>query len=305
MESYTESLVVGTSGYRLPLVVMDLAMDVEGRGEYEIAQRRMGLAVGEHNRPPDSWFRADFGGILRYAYCTPEFVMGTNMREARPQTDWHLGASQSSWHGVIFKGAPNARIVPKCNNKGGDTFNEQWSVQKNGTLIAQKLKTHVNALEMMVWISSESISDPMEEHGWIFVESSGAYAAVRPVDGGYHWKPAPAKAYKGKFMVCEDEWSPVIIEVGRKADFTDFAAFRKAVAACPISFKNEVLRYTGLAGNKFVFHADQSSSPEIDGKTVDYAPGMVFDSPFVKSEWLSGVVTIQKGERSLLLDFND
>lgn len=305
MESYTESLVVGTSQYRLPLVVLDLAMDVEGRGVYEIRQRRMGLAMGEHNRPPDAWFRTDFGGILRYSYCTPEFVIGTNMREARPQPDWHLGASQSSWHGVIFAGEKNARIVPKCANRGGDSLNEQWSVQRQGTLIAQKLRTHVDAREMMVWISANTLSEPLEENGWIFVEAQGAYAAVRPVTGGYQWRPAPAKAYTGRFMVCADEWSPVIVEAARKVEFEDFAAFRRAVVERPITFDNNVLRYRGLGGNDFVFYAGQDRIPEIDGETVDYAPGRVFDSPFLSSEWLSGVVTIRKGERSLVLDFNE
>ncbi|MGV7230080.1 MAG: hypothetical protein ACQ9IQ_15655, partial [Nitrospirales bacterium] len=305
MESYTESLVVTTSQYRLPLVIMDLIMDVEGRGVYEITQRRIGLAVGEHNRPPDSWFRSDFGGILRYSYCTPEFILGTNMREARPQSDWHLGASQSVFHGVIFDGAKNARIVPKCSNKGGDTFNEQWSVQKKSTLIAQKLKTHQKAEDMMVWISSSTLSEPLEENAWVFVEAKGAFAAVRPVTGGYTWAPRPAKAYEGKFLVCENEWSPVILEVGRKVDYTDFAAFRKAVLTQPLAFEEDVLRYTSLSGNEFVFYADQSQSPKIDGKTVDYTPEMVFDGPFVRSKWLSGEVTIRKGNRSLILDFND
>jgi hypothetical protein len=304
MESYTESLVVATSQYRLDLLTMDLAMDVEGRRVYETAQRRMGLAVGNHNKPPDAWFRTDFGGILRYAYCTPEFVLGTNMREARPQSDWHLGASQSSWHGVIFRGDINARIVPKCNNKKGDTLNEQWSVQRKGTLIAQKLKTHVNALEMQVWFSSESLTEPLEEHGWIFVEAQGAYAAVRPIIGGYHWAPPPSKKYKGVFLVCENEWTPVILEVARKVDYPDYAAFRKVVKECPLSVKQDVLHYRAPGGDTFTFYMNQDKCPEINGSPVNYAPERVFDGPFVQSKWLSGLVTVQKGTRKRILDFN-
>jgi hypothetical protein len=31
----------------------------------------------------------------------------------------------------------------------------------------------------------------------------------------------------------------------------------------------------------------------------------VYDSPFVQSDWKSGVVTIQKGIRKLVLNFNE
>jgi hypothetical protein len=37
---------------------------------------------------------------------------------------------------------------------------------------------------------------------------------------------------------------------------------------------------------------------------VDYAPPKAFDSPFIQSGWDSGVVTIRKGQRRLVLDFN-
>jgi hypothetical protein len=43
----------------------------------------------------------------------------------------------------------------------------------------------------------------------------------------------------------------------------------------------------------------------VNGQRVNYAPGKVYDSPFVQSDWDSGVVTIQKGARKLILNFNE
>jgi len=37
---------------------------------------------------------------------------------------------------------------------------------------------------------------------------------------------------------------------------------------------------------------------------VNGAPPQAFDSPFVRSKWDSGVVTITKDGRTLVLDFN-
>lgn len=45
--------------------------------------------------------------------------------------------------------------------------------------------------------------------------------------------------------------------------------------------------------------------PRIDGKPVNLDPETVFDSPYLNSVHGSGVVTIEKGERKLVLDFNE
>jgi hypothetical protein len=65
-----------------------------------------------------------------------------------------------------------------------------------------------------------------------------------------------------------------------------------------------VLRYRGLADDAFTFFADQSRPPLVNEVPVDYAPARALDSPFVQAEWDSGVVTLQKGARRLVLDFN-
>ena len=293
-----------TSDYRLPLIVLDMFHDPEGRGDYEVRSRRMGLAEEGFHGNPDYRLRTDFGGILRYSYVTPHFIMGTQIMEARPFEDWTMISSQNRWHGVIFSGHPNARIYPQCQ---GDSpvFNAQWSLQHKGTLIAQKLpddgyNRHANASR--VFFSEAGLDNRMEEGDWVFAEAEGAYAAVRPSRGGYVWDTE--ETHMGDWIVLEDEYAPVIIEVSLKEDHADYAAFREAVQALPLSWEDATLQYTGLEGAALRFHTDYSALPEVDGEAVDLAPERVFDSPFIQSDWDSGVVTLRKGERSLTLDFN-
>ena len=296
-----------TSSYRMPLVVMDMALDAKGRGVYETKQRRMGLVYAGYHTPPDYRLRTDFGGIYRYTWCTPEFIIGTAMFEARPFEDWSMISSQNRWHGVIFDGHVDARIFPQCQSTTGRvTYNQQWAVQQKGTLIAQKLpgkKYSREAGDMRVWFAENGLSNRVEEDGWVFVEAAGAYAAVRPVMGNYRWQK-DEKDGPGDWLRCEHELTPVIIEVARKVDFADYQAFRKAVLSLPMKFKKKVLTYQGLSGDEFTFYADYSANPKVNGKTVNYAPEKVFDSPFIQSQWNSGVVTISKGSRKLTLDFN-
>ena len=304
-----------TSTYRMPLVVMDLALDVQGRGVFEVRRRVPGAAVPGFQWWPDNRIDPDAGGINRYTWCAPEFVMGTFMVDSKPWEAWSMLFSENRWQGVIFAGHPNARIVPECEALGSNpklggklinlTYNQHWSVQCKGTLITQKLPGSRDAGRMKVWISEEGLTNVVQHDGWVFVEAQGAYAAVRPARGGYSWQRetgASATATSGSWMLCADEWTPVIIEVARKAEVADYEAFRNAVSATERRLDGPVLTYRGFRGDTFVFHADHSRPPSVNGLPVDYAPAMVYDSPFIQSAWNSGRVTIRKDYRELVID---
>jgi hypothetical protein len=312
-----------TSSWHMPDVVMDLALDISGRGDYEVRERRLGL-LGAAAERPHFRLRSDTSALLRYSDVTPDFIMSTLLCEARPAEEWAPVSAQNRWHGVIFRGATNARIYPYCESDHS-SYNQQWSVQHKGTLIAQKLKTSTHADALRVWFSKEGLSAPVRDGAWIFAEASGAWAAVRVVSGEADFAPdiVPAAAKKkkqaaadedsdsaasndrGRILKCADDFSPVIIEVARKTDFATVDEFRRAVQALPAKVEQGILTYTGLGGDRFTFFVNQSQPPQINGQRIDYAPPKAYDSPFVQSAWDSGVVTIQKGARKLVLNFNE
>ena len=96
----------------------------------------------------------------------------------------------------------------------------------------------------------------------------------------------------------------MILEVARKADFTDFKTFRDTVKALPFQFDGTVLTYTGISKDRFKFFADQSKRSQINGAPIDLGPEKVYDSPFVQSDWDSGVVTIHYAGKRRVIDFN-
>lgn len=295
------AMCLATSEYRLPRVIMDLILDREGKGSFEYFSRRMGLDLVRNNWSQTRTYILDpsFGGILRYTYVTPDFIMGTSLLEKRPANHWSGISQQNRWHGVIFRGNPDLRIFPQPTATGpGDRGNnEQWSVQRKGTLIAQKLTTSENIGPMRVFIPNLRGARP-EEDGWVFLQLPHAYAAVRPAYGGYTWDSA-------EWMLLNDEFAPVIIEVVRESDFPSFADFKEAVKQAPRSHSDGVLTYTGLLDHgTFTFYTSSSTPPRIDGVPIDYAPPKVFHSPFLESAWASGLVRIHKGSRAMVLDFN-
>ncbi len=308
------SLNAALSGYRPPAVVADIALDVAGRGRYEVRQRPLGLATSGGMHPYK--LRTDFGGIQRYSYCDPAFIIGTPMTEARPLEDWTGISAQNRWQGVIFSGDKEARIVPIVRPKDNRVaMNGQWSVQCKGSLITQKLKTKKGGAEMLVWISKQGLGDPIEEDGLVFVEAEGAYAAIRVIKGGFEWArskgsslPDPFAARwattDGATMILKQEYAPVILEVMAKTDVKSFELFRKKVKSADFEFVGDKLVYNTIYGDQLTFHTDYKQVPSINGKPVDYARAKAFESPFLDSDWNSGIVTIRKGDRKKVLDFN-
>jgi hypothetical protein len=159
---------------------------------------------------------------------------------------WLAISSQNRWHGVVFAGHRNARVVPLVAAEDDRAnYNQQWSVQRKGTLICQKLRTSTRCGAMREWFSGDGLGEPIEEGEWVFVESEGAYAAVRVVEGGFQWKDdiytivkpegIVYKTRPGRTMVLNEEFSPVILEVTAKSDMQSFDAFKAKVKGCEIS----------------------------------------------------------------------
>jgi hypothetical protein len=300
------------SDYRPPAVVADIALDVKGRGRYEVRQRPQGL--GQTGKPTKtagtkepSIMRLDGGGILRYTFCDPAFVMGTPMTKA--DGAYVAISAQNRWQGVVFAGKDDARIVPIPRPKDNRVaMNAFWSVQSKGSLITQKLAHRQSGAEMIVWMSKAGLSKPVEEDGIVFVEAEGAYAAVRVVKGGFEWmkRPFDTKRFipENITMILNDAYSPVILEVMAKSDVKSLDAFKRLVKTCKIDMQGPVIRYKTVYGDTLTFDSSYATTPTINDKPVDYAPKKVFESPFLDSEYDSGVVTISKGERRLILDFN-
>lgn len=291
-----------TSNYRMPLLVMDIALDVKGRKVYEIQQRRLGTAEKGFFTPPNYHLKPQ-GDLLRYSYCTPEFIAGTFFCPAKNYEDWALISSQNRWAGVIYNSHPDARVYATCKTgKDNRAYNQFWSIQKNGSLLVQKLKDSVQsrgAGEMKVFISKAGLSDLQEKDGWVFVSSIDSYTAIRGIQGKYKWE----EDKKGMWMIFDEKYTPIRIEVSRKADIGTYTDFQRKILLSKNVIKNNILSYKTLSGDVLSMPLLHKGLPAINGKTIDLNPPMVMSSPFVKSIFDSGVVTIEKDNRKLTLDF--
>ena len=329
-------VTAATTFYRpAPMVAAMVKEGVAGRGTYAYVSRRPGLGTSFSGRGDgglplvsahDSFFAGqgghilepDGGGLLRYTWCTPDFVMGTSMVPALKREAWTLISSQNHWDGVIFTGHPTARIFVQPS---GHQFNANWSVQNKGLMIVQQLNdTH--AKDQRVWFDNSL--QRVKHDGWVFAEAPQAYAAVRVVEGPTSWltdepqtadhdTARAAKARVGRqatggsgiYLMCGKPSSPVILAVARKVDCKDFATFQTTILGNALKWENQRLDYTSaLDHTTLTLFADYSQAPQVDGVPVNYRPAKCYDSPFIQGDFGSGVVTLRHGDAKLVMDFN-
>jgi len=315
-----------TTFYRPSRIVTELLSAAE-RGTYAYVSRRPGRGTNTYlhknqadpddqnaglPKPRDTYdafvLAPEGGDLLRYTFCTPDFVMGTSMVPALPLEDWTLISSQNHWEGVIFAGNHTARIFVQPEAADGKHYyNASWSLQNKGAMIMQRLRTSKKARGQRIWFDASLKRS--ERDGWVFAEAPQAYAAVRVVAGGSNWEadlPKVGQPGNGMWLRCQNDYAPIIIEVARQSAYPDFAAFQKTILANALSWNNKKLDYhSGFYQTQLTFFADYSKPPQVDGVPVNYAPKKVYDSPFIESDFGRGVVTLRKGDRKLVLNFNN
>lgn len=305
-----------TSDYFPQPAIVSLAKDTKGRGTYSFTTRWPGPVKegkGKRSGDPDGvlWRTLDpERSVLRCGFATPDYVLGSAGLDASWLDDTSMGFR---WQGVVFASDPLARIgfeVQPAKAKDWHGFNPFFSVQDRNILITQKWApvppnpASANPAHLRVYFSP-TLDDVQEDGGWIFVKDGGAFAALKVVAGGYAWAPAwkhadTVTAANRAFIMLQTENAPVILIVNQAADYGgSLDAFKAAVKSRPVRYAEGVLRFETVT-----FYG--SAKPgEINGKPVNLAPARGYDSPFIRSEWGSGLIHIRKGTETVILDFRD
>jgi hypothetical protein len=300
-EARAPGLAPATVGTYVPSpVIIDIALDTEGRGAYEVSARAPGI-VSEltgrgHGRK--GTINPGVPAVLLKTYVTPDFVMGSAAVTKLPDIDWTPASTQNHCADVVLAGDPQARIVayaqPIVSTK---SYNALWGMQSKATQILQEAPSSYskNAGGMGVWFGSPL--QKVERDGWVFVTGS-AYVAVRPVSGGYRWDTD-----EPRWLVLNDRSSPIVIQAARKSDYADFAAFQSAILGAALTQSGGKVSFHGLNGAGILTWDESTRSlGDIDGVPVDIGASPQFRSPFMSQAAGSGQIRISKGNRTLTLD---
>jgi hypothetical protein len=289
------SAIFATSSYVPPHVVLELGSNAEARGSYEVKERRKGSCfVWNGQNTTEAPYNS-----RRYVHITPDYVLGTYQSDADKRfMPWssqvpHLQDS------LVFATSPEARI----------SWGE-WGLIGSGHLntfqhenVVLVSRAYHPELSLAHHLPGAGVLDHVEEqNGWIFVQEGQAYAALRYVQN-----------------------EVLIVEAARSSDFGGFESFKETVQRPQpgLSLSNidaGFVEYLTAGGDVMWFPlADTAGTcrytcncspspdrlPKVNGKTVDWQSYALFDSPYVQSDWQSGVVEVVFAGKELILDFRD
>lgn len=212
----------------------------------------------------------------------------------------------------------NENVMLVQQNRRWTQVNPDWFPAKNRS-----------NLEYGIYFGDQ-LDQIIEKEGWIFVAHGDAYLATRVVMGEYAhgWtilKDDASPGLSSELVADSYEWSPdkkmiylkdnyagMIFEASRRVhhktleDFIIDVLDNSLVLDKTVVPGFHILRYKGCGENakEIYFNLANNEMSMMDGQRIDYSPDMVFDSPFIKSKYNSGIVKISKGDQELVLDFN-
>ncbi len=307
------------SGYRVPEYIVRLACKPDKRGKYTVEMRPYGLNDWTGPFKPGDYPLLDWGGIYRYGYCTPKYILGCLMSKQLPNNTFLSTSMQNRFQGAVFASHEDAVIYASPEFLHDErAYNTCWNEQCEGTLITQECRFADRARTgvMRVWFSDAGgLSDITEREGWLFTRTEGAFAAVRFVFGAYTlekgrydveqagWMIDFTKCISGQWARAENRSSPVIIETATDDMFDDFDAFIAATLACRLSVDEKALRYRSLYGHDFVFGLAEGVDSTIDGAHYVKKIPDSQKSPFVNGAWDDPKVSITFDGETHVLDF--
>jgi hypothetical protein len=281
---------------------------------------------------------------VRYSWVTPDYILGCQMDHPAAvhshlsiQKRWQ-GITFKGENGprvypcgfvkdskktikdeaAYYRCLQHENVMLVQQSRGWTQINPDWFPAKN------------RANQVCGVYFGEGLDRILEKQGWIFVEHGDAYLALRPVMGEYSegWTILKDEASPGltsELIQDSYEWGPerrqiflkdnyagLIFEASRRAHYEALEDFAADVLDNPVHLDKtvvpgwHVLRYTGCGENakELYFNLSNNEIPMIGGERLDYSPDLLFDSPFLRSEYMSGVIQIRKGDREMTLEFN-
>jgi len=282
---------------------------------------------------------------LRYSWVTPDYILGTQMDHPAAVHSHLSAAARwqgMSFASSFTTSVSPAGIITDNENKWERERHSYYrSVQYENVLITQQNRRWYqqnpnwyptyDVYERPFGINFEGDFDCLEERdGWIFVQLGDAYLAVRPLMGEYEYdheswsqtgndalfSPIEPDTYdwgpNGEFFKLKDKYSPIVMEAGRRSTYPAMEDFQKHILDKRLELRKTVVPgwYIVYYGGdekqpQITFNAANNEIPKVNGTYIDYAPGFTFDSPYLHSDYNSGVVTIQVDGVQEVLNFNE
>jgi hypothetical protein len=260
------------SRWRPPATVVEIATGTARRAPFEVWTRHPGFSAGGVVAERTQ-VQPNTGAVSRYAYVTPDFVMGSAIGPRLPVAQWAPISSQNRWSGVTL--TDGTQVHASAQQAQRSNYNALVAAQLRGTQIVARVMPPMSRNTGDLAIVFERPLRPQERGGWLFVEGS-AHVAARAAFGGH------GAGQEGRYTVA-DQRAPVIIVAAPRAAYPNHAAFQAAVLAAPLRVTREMVEFEGIdGGGRLRFFLDGEKVAEANGRALLPPAEFTLHSPFLQ-----------------------
>jgi hypothetical protein len=252
------------------------------------------------------------GSIRKYTYYTPAYVMGcVQLQDPYPEgsAKGYAFHEQHDWD-LSFAASTRSRIFTHHPGNRGNEHN-YWTgdimcgcghffQHKTAFMCLYDIPKAEPYQFVHAYIPKAEFDEVVEANGFIFVRSHDSYAGIKML-GGHVW--STEGEWKNREVISKGEKNGAICEVGSKEDFGNFKQFQDVISANAISFDRERMQLTYDSKRVGKLTMNTISLRMLNDRQVnlDYP---TFKSPYMDSEWNSGLITIKKNGEKMVYDFN-
>lgn len=294
------------SNYRPKQILIELALDRPTA--YENFERKH-----LHNMEDIKPEHPLKGSIRKYTYYTLQYVMGcVQFQDPYPEgsAKWYAFHEQHDWD-LSFATSTRTLIFTHHPGNRGDEHNYWTGDLKCGCGHFFQHKTALICLYdipadepyqfIHAYLPRKEFDEVIEVNNIIFVRSDDNYAALKLL-GGHKW--TMEGEWKEKEVISKGGKNAVICEVGHKHDFGSFKKFRDVISSNIIDFDSlkMQLSYDSKHAGKLTMNTNGLRKLNDQQLNLDYPS---FSSPYMESEWNSGLITIKKNDEKMILDFRE
>lgn len=306
------------SSYRPPEILRAIAHDPK-RGSYQTTSRRALMIESEEKEKSGVivFDKSGDGHFRRDVFYTPDYTLSTMTLD--PSRKYNNTGDLAQVMGATFAADVNARIVVTSTGYyakraiSGITGTAVSIIARDPN--AQPGRGRFMSEGTRVFIRKGPLWDNRVEDasGCFFTRAGDAYAAIRMPNGytattrTYIWpgrKLEEAEEKNGHFLELKDMWAPIVIQMGRAADYKSFDDFQTAVKANRFEYTEGKLTYVSAAKDTYEYWSKGTQPPRINGTEVNLNPAKTYDSPYLSMMHGSSTAVITyPGHQELVLDF--
>ena len=259
-------------------------------------------SAGKREYLGDSRFRYTFYPQKQQAFSTTyvcsDYVVGTITEDRRVGSAQYTELfQQNKCMSVIFSGNyvsnMDTRVYFVGASENTTGYNEIDGIGSDGAMIVAHCSEALDTNQFIMYASSSLAFQ--EKNGWMVAKESqtGAYIAIYSVGGMPSKTTSSISAVAngfGTLYAFNDSYKVAVVQCAPHNAYASLDAFAAALPA--VSFSNNTVTYTNLAGTKMTYDISRKSLPTCNGTAVSFTPTYLYKSPYLNSAYGSGVVTV-------------